>query len=66
MSVPRVNLEIKEQGRIRLLPPYNYTLRRIVSEHNVTVGTVHKSRQELKDEGLLLENEIKSNDTYYR
>nr|WP_269621540.1 hypothetical protein [Marortus sp. BJYM1] len=48
-----VDLETKEQGRIWLLPPYNYSLRRVGNELSVAVGTVHKWRQELKDEGLL-------------
>jgi hypothetical protein len=37
-----VDLETKEQGRIWLRPPYNYSLRRIGNELSVAVGTVHK------------------------
>jgi len=64
MPAPSVDLETKEQGRIWLLPPYNYSLRRIGNKLNVGFGTVHKWRQELKDEGLLPEKEEKNNEAH--
>lgn len=64
MPAPAIDLETREQGRIWLLPPYNYSLRRIGNELNVGFGTVHKWRQELKDEGLLHEDEGKNNEAY--
>jgi len=64
MPVPSVDLKTREQGRIWLLPPYNYSLRRIANELEVAVGTAHKWRQELKDEGLLCEGEVSNNDDY--
>ena len=59
-----VDLETKEQGRIWHLPPYNYSIRRISSELRVAVGTVHKWREKLKDEGLLEEQEKPNNDEF--
>jgi transposase len=59
-----VDLETKERGRIWLLPPYNYSLRRVGNELSVAVGTVHKWRQELKDEGLLPDDEVTKNEVY--
>jgi len=54
MPLPAIDLETREQGRIWLLPPYNYSLRRIAADLSVGKATVHKWRQELTEEGLLL------------
>ncbi|MCE7641240.1 IS3 family transposase [Vibrio fluvialis] len=53
MPKPSIDLEIQEQGRTWLLPPYNYSLRRVANELNVGHATVHKWREQLKIEGLL-------------
>ncbi|WP_435249448.1 hypothetical protein ACMAZD_21785 [Vibrio sp. nBUS_14] len=42
MPKPSIDLETKEQGLIWLLPPYNYTLRRVANKLNVGHATVHK------------------------
>ena len=41
MPVPSIDLETKEQGKTLLLPPHNYSLRRVGSELNVAFGTAH-------------------------
>lgn len=56
MPQPAIDLKIKEQGRIWLLPPYNYSLRRIGTELNVGTATVSKWRQELIADGVLKED----------
>ncbi len=37
-----IDLKIKEQGHDWLLPPYNYSLRRVANELNVGHAIVHK------------------------
>jgi hypothetical protein len=64
LPAPAIDLETREQGRIWLLPPYNYSFRRIGNELSVSLGTVHKWRQELENEGLLREDELKNSDAY--
>ena len=64
MPVPSIDLETKEQGKTLLLPPYNYSLRRVGSELNVAFGTAHKWRQELKNEGLLQEDKAGSSELF--
>ena len=56
MPQPTINIKTKEQGRIWLLPPYNYSLRRIASELSMGAATVSKWRKELVSEGLLKED----------
>ena len=53
-----IDSETKEQGRILLLPPYNYSLRRVSEELGVGTTTVHKWRQKLREEGLLHPEDI--------
>ena len=62
MPKPSIDLEIKEQGRTWLLPPYNYSLRRVANELNVGHATVHKWRNQLKKEGLLDEESSNQKD----
>lgn len=57
MPALAIDLETRNQARTWLLPPYNYSLRRIGNELNVGLATAHKWRQELKEEGLLREDE---------
>ena len=64
MPKPGVDLETREKGRIWLLPPYNYSLRRVASELELAPATVHKWRQELKEEGLLRDNEDQNRNHY--
>ncbi len=64
MPVASIDLETREQGKILLLPPYNYSLRRVGSELSVAVGTVHKWRQELKNEGLLQEGKVQNTESF--
>lgn len=64
MPQPLIDLETKEQGRIWLLTPYNYSLRRIANELNIGAATVSKWRQELISQGLLKE-ELKSETADY-
>jgi len=56
MPQQTINIKTKEQGRIWLLPPYNYSLRRISNELSVGAATVSKWRKELISEGLLKED----------
>jgi transposase len=56
MPQPTINIKTKEQGRIWLLPPYNYSLRRIANELSVSASTVSKWRSELILDGLLKED----------
>lgn len=56
MPMPAIDVEVREQGRVWLLPPYSYSVRRIADKLNVGNGTVNKWRQELKEEGLLPAN----------
>jgi len=42
MPQPAIDLEMREQGRMWLLPPYNYSLRRIANELNVGLTTISK------------------------
>lgn len=64
MPMPAIDVEVREQGRILLLPPYSYSVRRIADKLNVGNGTVNKWRQELKEEGLLLANDEGGNENY--
>ena len=64
MATHKVNSETKQQGQTWLLPPYLYSLRQIVSELDVGLGTVQKWRQELVDNGHQLES-YKQNQTEY-
>ncbi len=61
MPKPSIDLEIKEQGRTWLLLPYNYSLRRVANELNVCHATVHKWRNQLKQEGLFDEESSNKN-----
>jgi transposase-like protein len=56
MPQPTINIKTKEQGIIWLLPPYNYSLRRIANELSVGAATVSKWRSELVLDGLLKED----------
>jgi transposase len=56
MVQPTINIKTKEQGRVWLLPPYNYSLRRIANEFSIGAVTVSKWRKELVSEGLLKED----------
>lgn len=56
MAQPTIDIKTKEQGRIWLLPPYNYSLRRIANELIIGAATVSKWRKELVSEGLLKED----------
>tara|TARA_Y100001960_G_C14195706_1_gene597190 strand:- start:43 stop:543 length:501 start_codon:yes stop_codon:yes gene_type:complete len=62
MPKPSIDVEIKEQGLIWLLPPYSYSLRRVANELNVGHATVHKWREQLKKEGLLDEENSNQKD----
>jgi transposase-like protein len=57
MARPAIDLEVREQGRVWLLPPYSYSVRHIADKLDVGNGTVNKWRQELKEEGLLPTND---------
>jgi transposase len=59
MPQQTINIKTKEQGRIWLLPPYNYSLRRIANELSIGAATVSKWRKELVSEGLLKDVEQK-------
>lgn len=56
MAQPTIDINTKEQGRIWLLPPYNYSLRRIANELSIGAATVSKWRKELISEDLLKED----------
>ncbi len=56
MPQPTIDIKTKEQGRTWLLPPYNYSLRRIVHDLSIGIATVSKWRKELALEGLLKED----------
>lgn len=56
MPQPAINIKTKEQGIIWLLPPYNYSLRRIANELSVGPSTVSKWRSELILDGSLKED----------
>lgn len=56
MAQSTIDIKTKEQGRIWLLPPYNYSLRRIVNELSIGAATVSKWRKELVSEDLLKED----------
>jgi hypothetical protein len=56
MAQPTIDIKTKEQGRIWLLPPYNYSLRRIANELSIGAATVSKWRKELISEDLLKED----------
>jgi len=56
MPQPIIDIKTKEQGRIWLLPPYNYSLRRIANELSIGAATVSKWRKELISEDLLKED----------
>jgi transposase-like protein len=50
-SIPR---EKVEQGKMRLLPPYNWSLRQVATEFDCAVGTVFKWKRELEKKGILM------------
>jgi transposase-like protein len=56
MAQPTIDINTKEQSRIWLLPPYNYSLRRIANELSIGAATVSKWRKELISEDLLNED----------
>jgi hypothetical protein len=56
MAQSTLDIKTKEQGRIWLLPPYNYSLRRIVNELSIGAATVSKWRKKLVSEDLLKED----------
>jgi DNA-binding transcriptional regulator YhcF (GntR family) len=56
MAQPTIDIKTKEQGRIWLLLPYNYSLRRIANELSIGAATVSKWRKELVSEDLLKED----------
>jgi transposase-like protein len=64
MVRPAIDLEVREQGRVWLLPPYSYSVRHIADKLDVGNGTVNKWRQELKEEGLLPTNDDIGNVNY--
>ncbi len=64
MARPAIDLEVREQGRVWLLPPYSYSVRHIADKLDVGNGTVNKWRQELKEEGLLPVSDVGGNDSY--
>jgi len=55
MPQQTIGIKTTEQGRIWLLPPYNYFLRRIANELSIGAATVSKWRKELISKGLLKE-----------
>lgn len=60
-----VDSQTKEQGKILLLPPYNYSLRRVSDDLGVGPATVHKWRAELKEAGLLHKDENEEQNQNY-
>ena len=54
MVANRIPDEIKEQGKMRLLPPYSWSLRQIATDLGVGVSTVSNWRKELELEGLFV------------
>ncbi len=51
--VAAIDIKVKEQGKLWLLPPYNYSLRQIAKELDVGISTVSGWRQELIAEGQM-------------
>ena len=64
MPQPTIDIKTKEQGRIWLLSPYNYSLRRIANELSVGASTVSKWRKELISDGLLKEDVEQKNEVF--
>ncbi len=53
MPVSSIDLKVKEQGKAWLLPPYNYSVRKVAKELDVALGSVSKWRQQLVTEGKM-------------
>lgn len=51
-----------EQGKMRLLPPYNWSLRQVAAELDCAVGTVFKWRRELEKKGILMPEKLMETD----
>ena len=64
MPLPKIDIKIKEQGKLWLLPPYNYSLRQIANELNVGTTTISGWRQELIAEGRMKQNVTKKNSDF--
>jgi hypothetical protein len=64
MPQPAIDIKTKEQARIWLLPPYNYSLRRIANDLGVGAATVSKWRSELVLNGLLKDDIESHNEVY--
>jgi len=64
MSTIKIDIKIKEQGKLWLLPPYNYSLRQIAKELNVGAATVSGWRRELVTEGKIKEEVTMKNNNF--
>lgn len=56
MPAHPVPIDIKQKGQTWLLPPYNWSLRRIAKELSVSPSIVCKWRSELVNDGVLRES----------
>lgn len=56
-----IDIKVKEQGKLWLLPPYNYSHRQIAKELDVGAATVSGWRRELIDEGKMKEEAVENN-----
>ncbi|MBV1880685.1 MAG: helix-turn-helix domain-containing protein [Pseudomonadales bacterium] len=45
--------ELVQKGKFRLLPPYNWSLRRVADEEGCSPDTVFKWRKQLEEKGTL-------------
>ena len=54
MPAHALPVELKEQALLKLLPPYNWSIRHVSKEMGVAIGTVFKWRKQLEEEGLLV------------
>jgi len=45
--------ELVQKGKMRLLPPYNWSLRQVADEVGCSPGTVFKWRKQLEEQGTL-------------
>lgn len=46
--------ELVEKGKMKLLPPYNWSIRQVAEEIGCSVGTVFKWRRQLEEQGTLM------------
>ena len=61
MPAIQIDIKVKEQGKLWLLPPYNYSHRQIAKELDVGAATVSGWRRELIDEGKMKEEAVENN-----